>query len=194
MPGPRERLLPIRNDRTVNFHNEVAPRPTWRTADTEFVREANAAHECGCAIHEQQLAMIAQKVVQPLSEVHDVIYAQLDACIGQAAAIRMAERQRAETIQNDSHPDSAPGRSDEGFDETPGDHSGLHEIHFHQNIGSSVIDRPDQTFKILLGGLQQQEPIAVAPRPVGGGRIGALFRRLSHALTMNEPRTARPEA
>jgi len=88
-PGARERALPVADHRTFDLDHELAPRSA-RGAGCEVVGESGAAHERHAAVGEQQLAMVAQQVGQPVLQAQRIEEAQLHARIQQPPGDRAA--------------------------------------------------------------------------------------------------------
>src|SRR5256885_725283 len=70
-PGAREGALPVADHRTLDLDHQLAPRSA-RGAGCEVVRESGAAHERHAAVAEQQLAMVAQQVREPVFQAQRV--------------------------------------------------------------------------------------------------------------------------
>ena len=193
LPRSCKRSLPIADDGASYFYYEVTPWPPGLTCEAELVGKADATDECNLSIDEHELPMVTEEVVQPLSQVHDVVHPELDAGVDQAKAIGLYEPKRSKAVKHETYADTTLGRPNKSVDEPARHSTGLHQVHLEQNVGLCVIDRLDHAFEILLSGLEQAKLISLAPRPVANGRISRDFRWRRHAPTMTERHPPRLE-
>jgi hypothetical protein len=71
------------------FHYEVTPRaPRW-TRDAELISKPDAPDERDFPVDEHELPMIAEEVLQPLTQLHGVVHPKLDASVGQPTTVRL---------------------------------------------------------------------------------------------------------
>jgi hypothetical protein len=77
----------------VDLDHEVTPRRPIAFRNTKFVSEPDASDERGMAIHDHQLAMVTEKIVQALAEVDDVVNAKVNAGSSQPQPVSLVQPQ-----------------------------------------------------------------------------------------------------
>jgi len=87
----------------------------------ELIRQARAADKCDPTVDQQQLAVIAQEVAQPVAPMQSVEEAQVDARAEQTPAVSLRQSERAETVEQHANAHASPGGARQRLDEAAGD-------------------------------------------------------------------------
>jgi len=184
--------LPVTYDGAQNLHHEIPPgNPISRTR-REFIRESHSSNKRCASIHEQQLAMIAQQVVQPAGEPHGVEEAQIHAGLYQTVAISRDQAERAESVEQHANADTPLRGSRERIDEATCQNTGFDEVHFEEHVLPGRLDHLQHAGKDLLRLPHEVEAVSGAPWPshrcnfASDERVGAPDRRHDER-TMTEP-------
>ena len=137
----------------------------------EFIGDAGATYHGQLLIHQQQLAMIAIKVVQATAPAQRVVMPQLHPGLDQPAAQTRPQSQAAVGIKQASHPHLAPGgllqRLDDGF----GTVTGLNQIQFQINLLLCLLNSGQDSWEKLRAVDQQLELIVAAPAEHRAGHL-----------------------
>ncbi len=184
-PRPRKCLLPIRNHGTCNLDHLVAPGGAFAADAAELVGQSCAAHESQAAIDQQQLAMIAQEVVQLLAPAQRVVEMKLDTCLDQARAVRGRQPKRAEAVEHHADFHSPARGAREGGDEFVGQLTGLDQVHLKKHILARTVDRLEHASEEFLADCNEVKAVSGSPwATVRSSR--ERFRTPEHPATMTE--------
>jgi hypothetical protein len=177
VPDAFEQRLPVGQYRAGDAHRGLAPAALRMAGIVELVGEPGATHECDLAVHDQQLAMIAEGVREQLAVAQRVVIRHVDVCLVQQLAVGARQAPGTEIVGEhlDHHP--APRRLRKGVDEPVGDGSGLEQIDFQQDAAPCPHDGVQHARKILAPVPQQFEVVARTPGELVLGMGGIAHAR-----------------
>ena len=175
VPSAREQFLPVGQHRAADVHRGLAPTARGFLRVIELVGDAGAAHERRLAVHDQQFAVVAKHVAEPLAQMHRVVEQQFNPGAGKAFAVVVQELCGAEVVGEHLHQNTARGGARQRFDKTAGDHAGLEQVDLKKDEMACQIDCFEHARKIHMTVYQQLEAVAAAP-----GKLEFLQGRIIH--------------